>query len=159
MPEKSIVCKDVWNLINKHINNYIRGKLVEALIMFIANYILFKTYEIAYAGIFAFIVGLSVTIPYLGAIIVSIPIIILSSVQLGLSKNLLNLATIYTVIQLLDGNLLVPLLFAEAVKLHPLAIVIAIVFFGSTLGLYGAIFAIPFAIIAKAIIDIYLTPK
>ena len=66
------------------------------------------------------------------------------------------LTLIYTIIQLIDGNILVPLLFSEAVKLHPISIIIAVIVFGSTLNIYGVFFAIPFAIVIKAIINIYL---
>ena len=51
----------------------------------------------------------------------------------------------YAVIQVLDGNVLVPLLFSEAVNLHPVAIVIAVLFFGGLWGLWGVFFAIPLA--------------
>jgi putative permease len=62
------------------------------------------------------------------------------------------------VIQGLDGNMLVPLLFSEAVNLHPVAIIIAILFFGGIWGLWGVFFAIPLATLIKAIIYAWPTP-
>ena len=59
---------------------------------------------------------------------------------------------IYGVIQFLDGNLLVPLLFSEVVNLHPVAIIVAVVFFGSLWGIWGVFFAIPLATLIQAII-------
>ena len=41
----------------------------------------------------------------------------------------------YAVIQLLDGNLLAPLLLSEVVNLHPVAVTTAILFFGGFWGL------------------------
>ena len=51
----------------------------------------------------------------------------------------------YAIIQILDGNLLVPLLFSEAVSLHPVLIIIAVLFFGGLWGFWGVFFAIPLA--------------
>ena len=55
--------------------------------------------------------------------------------------------------QLLDGNLLVPVLFSEAVNLHPVAIIVAILVFGGIWGLWGVFFAIPLATLVNAILQ------
>lgn len=156
MPEKMRFWKNIWIEINTQIENYIRGKIIEIIIITIANYILFKIYKISYADLLSIMVGVSVIIPYIGAIMVSIPVVLISAVQLGVSHEFLYLTIIYTTIQLLDGNILVPLLFSEAVNLHPISIIIAVIVFGSTLNIYGVFFAIPFAIVIKAIINIHL---
>lgn len=156
MPEKISFWKKIWTEISKQIENYIRGKLIEIIIIALTNYILFKIYNISYADLLAILVGLSVVIPYIGALIVSVPVILISIVQFGISNDLIYLITIYTLIQLLDGNILVPLLFSEAVNLHPISIIISIIVFGSTLNIYGVFFAIPLAIVIKAIINIHL---
>ena len=57
----------------------------------------------------------------------------------------------YSVIQGIDGLVLVPLLFSEAVNLHPIAIILAVLVFGSWWGLWGVFFAIPLATLIKAI--------
>lgn len=156
MPQKMNFWKTIWLAINKQIENYVRGKLIEIIIIALANYILFKIYKIQYADLLALMVGLSVIIPYIGAIIVSIPIVLISLVQFGISNDFLYITFIYTIIQLFDGNILVPLLFSEAVNLHPISIIIAIIIFGSTLNIYGVFFAIPLAIVFKAIINIHI---
>jgi putative permease len=60
---------------------------------------------------------------------------------------------VYTVIQTLDGNVLVPLLFSEAVNLHPVAIICAVLLFGGLWGFWGVFFAIPLATLFKAVLD------
>jgi putative permease len=59
----------------------------------------------------------------------------------------------YAIIQILDGNLLVPLLFSEAVNLHPVTIIISVIFFGGIWGLWGVFFAIPLATLVKAVLN------
>ena len=63
----------------------------------------------------------------------------------------------YLVIQFLDGNVLVPILFSEAVNLHPVAIIVAILVFGGIWGFWGVFFAIPLATLVKALINIWPT--
>jgi hypothetical protein len=58
---------------------------------------------------------------------------------------------VYGIIQGLDGNVLVPLLFSEANDLHPITIILAILVFGGLWGFWGVFFAIPLATLVKAI--------
>ena len=64
----------------------------------------------------------------------------------------------YAVIQALDGNLLVPLLFSEVVNLHPVAIILAILFFGGLWGFWGIFFAIPLATLVQAVLRSWPRP-
>ncbi|HAR07202.1 MAG TPA: AI-2E family transporter, partial [Cobetia sp.] len=57
----------------------------------------------------------------------------------------------------LDGNVLVPLLFSEAVNLHPVAIILAVLFFGGIWGFWGVFFAIPLATLMKSLL--YAWPR
>lgn len=81
--------------------------------------------------------GLSVLIPYIGAAVVTIPVAAIGLFQWGWSNEFFYLIITYGIIQLLDGNVLVPLLFSEAVNLHPVAIILAVLFFGGIWG-FGA---------------------
>ena len=49
--------------------------------------------------------------------------------------------------------MLVPLLFSEVVDLHPLAIIISVLFFGGLWGILGVFFAIPLAALMQAVLD------
>jgi putative permease len=58
----------------------------------------------------------------------------------------------YAIIQALDGNVLVPLLFSEALDLHPVAIIVSILVFGGLWGFWGIFFAIPLATVVQAVL-------
>jgi putative permease len=98
-----------------------------------------------------------VIIPYLGAALVTLPVLIVGYFQWGFTNEFYYLALVYLIIQALDGNVLVPLLFSEAVNLHPVAIILAVLFFGGIWGLWGVFFAIPLATLIKAIINAWPT--
>ena len=103
------------------------------------------------------IVGISVLIPYIGAAIVTLPIALVGYFQWGLTSdyNFTWLMLSYFIIQFLDGNVLVPILFSEAVNLHPLAIIVSILVFGGLWGFWGVFFAIPLATLVKALINVW----
>ena len=106
-----------------------------------------------YAVLLGLLVGLSVIVPYIGATLVTIPVVVVAYFQFGVSLQFYWLVGAYAVIQILDGNVLVPLLFSEVVNLHPVAIVIAVLFFGGVWGLWGVFFAIPLATLINAILS------
>ena len=152
-PKRNELIFQVWREVDQKIANYIRGKFFEILIVWIVTYILFAIMGLNYSLLLSFLVGLSVIIPYVGAIAVTVPIALIGFFQWGFSAQLGYLLLIYQVIQILDGNVLVPLLFSEVVNLHPLAIITAVLFFGGLFGLWGVFFAIPLATLVQAVLN------
>ncbi|GAA0329650.1 hypothetical protein AYY16_05885 [Morganella psychrotolerans] len=72
--------------------------------------------------------------------------------QWGLTSDFWTMFIAYLVVQGLDSNILVPILFSEAVNLHPLVIILSIIIFGGLWGFWGIFFAIPLATLIKAVI-------
>ncbi len=141
----------VWLEMDTQLSNYIRGKVVEIVIVGTAAAILFGSFGLNYAALLAVLVGLSVLIPFVGAFAVTIPIVIIGLIQFGLGTQFYLLIGLYLFLQFLDGNLLVPIIFSEAVKLHPLVIILAVFVFGSMFGFWGVFFSIPLATFIKAV--------
>jgi putative permease len=83
---------------------------------------------------------------------VTIPVGIVALFQFGMTAEFGYIMLVYFIIQTLDGNLLVPILFSEAVSLHPLYIIVAVLLFGGIWGFWGVFFAIPLATLVKALI-------
>ena len=152
LPSERRLIGQVWTELDVKIASYIRGKFIEILVIWIATYAVFIVMDLNYAMLLSLLVGLSVIIPYVGATVVTIPVALIAFFQWGWSSELGYLLAAYLVIQFLDGNLLVPLLFSEVVNLHPLAIIVAVVFFGSLWGIWGVFFAIPLATLIQAVL-------
>jgi putative permease len=142
----------LWQEMDAQIGNYIRGKVYEIIIVYLAAYILFRLVGLNYASLLAIIVGLSVLIPYIGAAVVTVPVALVGYFQWGFDTTFMVLIIGYFVLQFLDGNVLVPILFSDVVNLHPLAIIVAILVFGGLWGFWGIFFAIPLATLVKALI-------
>ncbi|WP_218354988.1 AI-2E family transporter [Alteromonas lipotrueiana] len=152
LPRERRLITQVGHEMNSQIANYIRGKAIEIVIVGAISCIAFAVMELRYAILLGVLVGLSVLIPYIGAAVVTIPVAVVAMFQWGISPEFWYLMLVYSIIQGLDGNLLVPLLFSEAVSLHPLYIIVAVLFFGGLWGFWGVFFAIPLATLVKALI-------
>ncbi|MEZ5671644.1 MAG: AI-2E family transporter [Thiotrichaceae bacterium] len=153
LPKEHAVAKQIWLETDIQMGNYIRGKVNEIFIVAMFSYIPFAFMELRYASLLAVLNGLSVIVPYVGAIIVTIPIVLVAYFQWGLTPDFWWLTGLYLVIQILDGNVLVPILFSEAVNLHPIAIIVAVLVFGGIWGFWGIFFAIPLATLVKALLN------
>lgn len=153
LPRNRTLVNRVWVEMNDQIINYIRGKVIEIVIVGIATYVPFALMGLRYSALLAVAVGFSVLIPYIGAAAVTVPVAMVALFQWGLTPDFAWLMVAYFVIQALDGNLLVPLLFSEAVNLHPVAIIIAVLVFGGLWGFWGVFFAIPLATLVKAVLN------
>ncbi|ABR82163.1 AI-2E family transporter [Pseudomonas paraeruginosa] len=153
LPRERGLMKQVWAEMNQQIANYIRGKVIEIVITGAVTYIAFAYLGLNYAALLALLVGLSVVVPYIGAVVVSVPVAMIAFFQWGWSDQFIYLMVAHAIIQALDGNVLVPLLFSEAVNLHPVAIICAVLLFGGLWGFWGVFFAIPLATLVKAVLD------
>lgn len=153
LPNDRGLVTQVWSEVNSKIAGYVRGKFLEILIVWMVSFVTFLWFDLQYSMLLSFLVGISVLIPYVGAAIVTIPIAIVAYFQWGYNSDFAYVMIAYAVIQFLDGNLLVPLLFSEMVNLHPAAIIAAVLFFGAIWGVWGVFFAIPLATLVNAVIN------
>mgnify|MGYP001152508326 FL=1 len=151
IPGKRQMLTDIWKEMDIQLSNYVRGKTIEIFIVGLAAAIIFLSLGLKYSALLSVLVGFSVIIPYVGAFLVTIPIVIIGLLQFGLDTQFYILISLYLLLQALDGNLLVPLIFSETVKLHPVVIILAVFVFGSMFGFWGVFFSIPIATFIKAV--------
>jgi len=152
LPEERPILQQVWNEMNVQIANYIRGKALQMLIVSVATLVAFYLFGLKYSVLLAVLVGLSVIIPYIGPILVTVPVVMVAYFQWSFGPQFFWLCLIYLLVQAIDGYVIVPILFSEAVNLHPIVIIMAVLVFGSMWGFWGVFFAIPLATLIKAVI-------
>ena len=158
LPDDYSLASQVWREVDHQTGNYIRGKFWEILIIWAVTFGTFAYLGLQFAMLLGFMVGLSVIVPYIGAAVVTFPVAIIAFSQWGWGSEFLYLMLAYGVIQALDGNVLVPLLFSEAVDLHPIAIIVAVLVFGGLWGFWGVFFAIPLATLVQAVLKAWPRP-
>ncbi|GJM07514.1 MAG: AI-2E family transporter [marine bacterium B5-7] len=152
-PEHKRALHEVMEEMHVQIGNYVRGKIIETVIISTIACTVFMTMDLRYAMLLGILVGLSVIVPYIGAVAVTVPVVMVSLLQFGWSPTFAYLIIAYAVIMAVDANVLVPVLFSEANDLHPVAIILAVLVFGGLWGFWGVFFAIPLASLVKAIIN------
>jgi len=157
IPKQRRLILQVWHEMNQQIMNYIRGKVFEILIVGSVSFVAFTIFDLRYAALLGVLVGFSVLIPFVGAALVTIPVAAVALFQFGLETHFWTILIVYGIIQALDGNVLVPLLFSEAVDLNPVFIIVAVLFFGGLWGFWGVFFAIPLASLVKALLNAWST--
>jgi len=153
LPKKRSLMVNLWTEMDAQLGNYIRGKFWEVLIVGIVSGVTFSIFGLQYAILLGALVGLSVIVPYVGAVVVTFPVVLVAYFQWGWSAIFAYLVITYLIIQALDGSLLVPLMFSEVVNLHPIAIIVAVLFFGGLWGFWGVFFAIPLATLVQALLS------
>lgn len=153
LPRQRKLAAQVWHEVDSQIGNYVRGKFLEILIVWVVSFVTFFLMGLQFSVLLSVLVGLSVIIPYIGAVAVTFPLAFVAYFQWGFSADFVYLLGAYMIVQILDGNVLVPILFAEAVNLHPVAIIVAILVFGGFWGFWGIFFAIPLATLVQAVLN------
>ncbi len=157
LPEERRLATEVWHEVNGQVAKYVRGKIWEILIVWGASYITFKVLGLNFTALISLFVGMSVLIPYIGATVMYIPVILVAYFQWGWGVDFAYIVIAYSFIQLLDGNLLVPLLLSEVVNLHPVAIIVAVLVFGGLWGVWGLFFAIPLATLFHSVVKAWFS--
>lgn len=152
LPSNQRIIHEFWPQLTKQIEGYMRGKLIHITIVSIVNTVAFMLFGLHYAILLGIGVGLSVVIPYVGAVIITIPILLVSVFQFGFGYTLVWLLVVYIIIQLLDSNVLTPMLFSKAMNLDAFSILASILIFGGLWGFWGVFFSIPLATFIRTII-------
>ena len=152
LPDNTRLAAEVWHEANLQVSNYVRGKIWEIAIVWVASYILFSILGLKFALLVSMAVGLSVLAPYIGATLMFFPVALIGFFQWGVTSDFFWVMIAYGILQALDGNLLAPLLLSEVVDLHPVAIIVAILVFGGFWGMWGLFFAIPLATLVHAVL-------
>jgi len=157
LPGERDLLNSVGAEMNQQLANYVRGKFTEIIIVGSVTFVVFEFLGLNYAALLGFVVGISVLVPYIGAAVVTVPVALVAVIQFGWTWELSWVIIWYLIIQTLDGNVLVPLLFSEANDLHPIAIITAVLVFGGLWGFWGVFFAIPLATLVKAVFNAWPT--
>ena len=152
IPEDNRLIRIVWHEVDQQTGNYLRGTLWRILAMGGLALVSYWLLGIHYVALLATMIGLAVLVPYVGAAIALLPLVAIAYGQWGLTPMFWYALLIFAILQIMDGNLLAPLILAGTVDLHPVAIITAILFFGGIWGFWGIFFAIPLASFLNAVL-------
>ncbi len=150
---------DTWaivRLVERVFGQWVRGQLILGLTVGVFTFIGLSILSVTidpvfgrYAILLSVIAGILELVPIIGPIIAAVPAVLLAATA-GVEAVVAALV-LYTLVQQVENNVLVPKIQGDAVELHPAAVIFAIIVGGALAGLLGAILALP---IAAAIRDV-----
>lgn len=152
LPEKRELINMVWIDVDRQFIGYVRGKVYEIIIVWAMTFIAFAVIGLHFSLMLSVLTGLAIVIPYVGAIVAFFPILFVAYVQWGMDIHMIAVIAAYVSILFIDGNLLIPFLYAELISLHPVAIIISVLFFGGIWGIWGVFFAIPISAFFESVL-------
>jgi AI-2 transport protein TqsA len=139
--------------INCKIRRYLVVEFLVALLVAVVFTISFSIIGINYAYIWGPLIGLLNIIPNIGAIIGTIPPMIVAGIQFGRVMPVLWVFIISVVFQNLEGNILKPKLFGQALNLNPVAMLVSLVYWTLIWGAIGIVLAVPITAAIKVVCD------
>jgi predicted PurR-regulated permease PerM len=134
--------------INSIMSSFIRGQLLDALIVGILSSIGLSIIGLDFAVLIGMTAGIANIIPYFGPIIGSVPAVIVGLLSGSPIKALLAVIVL-VVVQQIDGTLIAPKVVGDSVGLHPVFVMLSILIGGAYFGLLGMLIAVPTAAIIK----------
>jgi predicted PurR-regulated permease PerM len=134
------------------LSGYVRATILVALADAVGVLVAALLIGVPVAPALAALVFIGAFVPLVGAFVSGFVAVIVALVALGWFKALLMLAAIILVMQL-EGHVLQPFLLGRAVKLHPLAVLLAIAIGVITAGIVGALLAVPLLAFVKSFIQ------
>ena len=145
---------DIYDHVSWQLAHFIRGRILEALIIGIVVWMGLSLTDIRYAPILGIIAGVTNLVPYIGPIVGMIPGLIIALVDLGMGAQFWWILCVYLLIAqiILDNFILIPILISRVSNLHPLLVILAIVMGGKLYGVLGMIIGVPIASIINIII-------
>ncbi len=144
---------DVLADIDRQMGRFIKGKFIVVFLLFLLSTAVFWIIGLRYFLLLGILTGISTFIPYVGAIVVGIPVVAAGFIQWGTVAAAGWTLLAYLGIQSVDGYYLTPVIIGKETSIHPTAIILAILICGSLWGFWGVFFAVPAAVIVKSILD------
>ena len=129
--------------INKQVEAFIRGRVLEAIIVGCLIFLGLFLMDFPYAALLSSFAGLMNLIPYLGPVIGSFPVILVALVQDYDVTQIALVVGLFFFVQFIDATLLVPVLLARIVNLHPITVVVIIMAGAQFMGILGMVISIP----------------
>ena len=142
---------DVLNDMDMVFSKFLRGQLLDALIVAIITSIILTIIRLDFAVLLGCFAGITNIIPYFGPVFGAIPAVIVALFTGGLSKAVITLIA-FVIIQQIDGNLIYPKVLGSSTGLHPVFVLLAVTFGGYFWGLLGMVLAVPIVAFIKLFI-------
>ncbi|HSH46478.1 MAG TPA: AI-2E family transporter [Longimicrobiales bacterium] len=136
------------------LSRYLRGQVVVAAIVGVLTWLGLWIAGFPYSGLVGAVAGVFNVIPYLGLPVSLVPAVVIALVSGSFLANILKVAIVFGIVQVLDGNVIGPRVTGETTGLHPVWVILALAVSGFFFGFVGLLLAIPAAILVKLLVAV-----
>jgi predicted PurR-regulated permease PerM len=148
--------RELWDAFGVSLSRYLGGLLFVVVIQGVLAGLALWILGVPYAILLGAWVSLTAIIPYLGAFLGAIPAIIVALIFESPTIAVLTVVA-YVLIQQLEGNFLTPRIQGQALNLHPIIVLLAVIGGGQIGGLAGVVFAVPVLAVLRVFFDFFRT--
>jgi predicted PurR-regulated permease PerM len=145
----------LFEKIEKRLGAWVRAQFLISLTIGILYFIALVILGIDFALPLSIIGGLLEIIPIFGPILAWVPAAIIALTKSPPTVLFVTIA--YLIIQQIEGNVVVPLLFGRVIGVDPLLVLVAIAIGGRLLGFGGVLLAVPVTVVVQIVLEDYLT--
>jgi len=131
-------------------SGYIRGQLTDALVMMVLISTALSVTGVKFAIIIGIFAGIGNLIPYFGPIVAYVSTTIVCLISGDLKTWIISIIALF-VIQTIDGNLIGPRLLSQSIQIHPLIVMISLIFGSAMGGFLGMLIAVPIGAYLKLV--------
>jgi predicted PurR-regulated permease PerM len=146
--------RELWDAFGVSLSRYLGGLLFVVVIQGVLAGLALWILGVPYAILLGAWVSLTAIIPYLGAFLGAIPAIIVALIFESPTVAVLTVVA-YVLIQQFEGNFLTPRIQGQALNLHPIIVLLAVIGGGQIGGLAGVVFAVPTLAILRVFFDFF----
>jgi putative permease len=146
---------DLGSRLSNTVGAYLRGQILLMVAIGAVATILYRLIGLEYFFIFGIIVGLTNIIPYFGAIIAMVPVVIYAVITNDTGPGPIVVVLVNVGLQMVEGNIFQPIIMGRQLEMHAIVIILSILFFGSLFGTLGVIFAAPIAATIRVLFEFY----
>jgi predicted PurR-regulated permease PerM len=143
--------RHVWNAAETRLGMWVRGTLILMATMGIMTSVAYTLLGIPAALLLGLIAALAEAIPIVGPLLGAIPAVLVAAT---VSPQLaLTVAGVYLVVQIIEGNILVPLVMRNTTGISPFLVILSVLIGGAAGGFVGALLAVPIAAAGEVLIE------
>lgn len=144
---------NLFHQINEQMGGFIRARALESLIVGAVVWIGFAIIDFPYSVLLGAVAGVTNLIPYIGPIIGAVPGFVVALVNQGQTSTVVLMVLVYAAAQIVDMLVIIPLVVAKIVNLHPVTVVVVIIIGSQVMGILGMIISIPAASVIKLTVN------
>ena len=147
--------RELWDAFGFSLSRYLGGLISVIIIQGVLAGLALYFLDVRYALLLGVWVSITAIIPYLGAFLGAVPAVILAAFADNPVTTVILTIIVYTAIQQLEGNFLTPRIQGQALHVHPILVLFAVIAGGQLAGLAGVVFAVPALAVIRVFFDFF----